>query len=123
MLLEAPGGGLDDGESLREDPVEGLLDGLVLVLDQLVGLAGELLFLCDGDIFVELELDLGDAVLERFFDLLQVRPERRGALAERIVRQGVDFRIDGKDLVERGLHSLVVAVGLGAKDLADNGCK
>ena len=119
ILLEAAGRALHDGESLREYLVEGLLDGLVFVLDELVRLAGQTLLFGDGNIFVELELDLGEPVLERLLHLLQALPQRRRTGTDVVVGEGVDFRIDGQDLVQGGLHGLEVAFGLRAEDLAD----
>ena len=68
VLREAAGGGFHDGEGLGEDLVETLLDGVVLVLDELVGFGGEGFLLGNGDVFLQLRLDFGDAVLEGLLD-------------------------------------------------------
>ena len=120
VLLEAAGRALHDGEGLREDLVERLLDGLVLVLDELVRLAGELLLLGDGNILIQFLFNLVDAVLERFLHLAQMGAQRRGAGADVVVGEGVDFRVDGEDLVQDGLHGLEVAFRFRAEDLADD---
>ena len=123
MFLEAAGRALHDGERLRKDLVEGLLDGLVLFFHKLVRLPGQALLLGDGNIFVELEPNLGDTVLKGFLHLLQTLPQRRRAGADVVVGEGVYFGIYGQDLVQDRLHGLVVAFGLGTEDLADDRCK
>ena len=117
VLLEAAGRGLHDRESLGKHLVEALLDGFVLFLDQLVRLIGELLLLGDGYVPVELLPYLGYAVFERALHLGELLTQRRRTGAQFIVGQGVDLRIDLEDLLQHGLHGIIIAVGLGAEQL------
>ena len=122
VLRKAAGGGFHDGEGLGEDLVETLLDGVVLVLDELVGFGGEGFLLGNGNVFLQFGLDFGDAVLEGFLDGEDLRAERGGTGPELIVGEGVDAGIGREDLVQHGLHLLHVPVGLGAENFLQYIC-
>ena len=122
VFLEPARGALHYCERFGEDFVEGLFDGLVFVLHQLVGLVREFLLFGNGDVLVEFDLDLGDAGLEGFLHVAEFLPEGGAAGTQVVVRESVDVRICCKDLVEDGLDCLVVAVSLGSEYLCDNLC-
>ena len=75
VLRETACSGLHDGESLRKDLVEALLDGLVLVLHKLVRLGGELFLLGHGEVSLQCLADLLDARLERSLHFAELLPE------------------------------------------------
>ena len=114
---------LHDGEGLGEDLVETLLDGVVLVLDELVGFGGEGFLLGDGDVFLHLGLDFGDAVLEGLLDGEDLRAEGGGMRPELVVGEGVDGGIGREDRIQHRLHLLHVPVGLGAENFLQYICE
>ena len=123
VLRETAGGGLHDGERLGENLVETLLDGVVLVLDELVGFGGEGFLLGDGDVFLHLGLDFGDAVLEGLLHFENLGAEGRGAGPELVIGQCVDAGIGREDLVQHRLHQLHIAIGFGSENLLQNICE
>ncbi len=118
-LLETAGGGLHDGEGLGKDFVQNLLNGVVLVLDELVGFGRQGLLLGDGNVLRELFLDFRNALFERLFHRENTGAEGRGAGPELIVGKRVDRRIRREDLVQYGPYELHVPVGLGAENLLE----
>ena len=123
VLREAAGSGLHDGEGLGENLVEALLDGVVLVLDELVGLGGEGFLLGNGDFLFDLGLDFGDAVLEGLFHGENLRTKGGGTRPEFIVGESVNARIGRQDLVQHRLHLLHIAFGLGSENFLEYICE
>ena len=115
ILLETPCSGFHNGESLRKNLGEALLDGLVLILDELVALRCEALLLRNGDILVELVLDFGDALLKRLLHCPELHLQGFTVGSELIVAKFVYFRIYRKYLLKYRLHRLEVAVRLGTE--------
>ena len=68
-------GALHDGESLRQNLVQCLLDGIVLILNQFVAFLGQFDLLRNRQVLVELGLDLGYAVLERSLHIYHMLPQ------------------------------------------------
>ena len=122
VLLEAAGRRLDYRERFGKYLIEACLDGLVLVLHELVGLSGELHLLIHGDVLVKFGAYLRYALLEGCLDIPEFLLQRGRTGSELIGRQGVNFRIYGKNPVENGLHGLVVALGLRTENLAYDCC-
>ncbi len=118
-LLETAGGGFHDGESLGQDLVQDLLDGVVLVLDEFVGFGRQGLLLGDGNVLREFILNLRNTLLERLFHRENAGAEGRGTGPELIVGKRVDRRIRREDLVQYRLYELHVPVGLGAENLLE----
>ena len=113
VARKTPGGGFHDGEDLRKDLTEDLLDGLVLVLDEFVGLGGEGFLLGDGNLLLELFLDLGDAFLEGGFHIQDMGTDLLRPGAEFIIGKRVDCLICIQHLVEQRLDAFHVFLGLG----------
>ena len=119
VLLETAGGGFHNGESLGKDAVKAFLDGLILLLDELVGLSREFLLFADGNIPGEFLANLGDSLLEGLFNLTKLLLQGGAALPELVVAQGVYLGIDGEYLVQYGLYAFIVTFGLGAEQFSD----
>ena len=115
VLLESACGGFHDGEGFGKDLVEGLLDGLILVLDQLLGLSGQFFLFGDGDVLFHFLPDLIGPALEGSLDGEELLAQDGAVGAEFIVRERIDLRVEGEDLVKDGLDLLHIPVGLGSE--------
>ena len=113
---ETAGRALDDGKSLGEDLVQDHLDGVVLILHQLVAFAGKGLFLGNGDIFFEFQFNLRYSIFKRLFHGGDLRLERLGAGTEGVVGKCVDFRVNFQDLVQDGPDGFHIPVRLGSEN-------
>ena len=75
VLLEPARCGLHYGKSLRQNLIQDLLNILVHLLDELVGLCRKSLFLVQRDILLKLFLDLGNAFLVFRYPLTDDTPQ------------------------------------------------
>ena len=122
LLGKTTGRGLDDGEGLRQDLIQALLDRIVLILHQLVGFCGKGFLFRHGNVLLQFRLDLCDTGLERFLHGKDPGTEGRGTCTEFIMGKGIDFGIDRQDLVQDGLDLLHVTVGFGPENLLQYIC-
>ncbi len=122
-LREAARRVLHDGESLRKNLVELLLDLLVDALGRLVDLLRDVLLLLErrcGELQLPLQFD--DAGLVRRDEVGDALFQLLAAGAQFVVRERLDRRIDGFDFLQVGFDLLAVLVGLRAeKGLDDAG--
>ena len=123
VLRETARRGLHDGESLREDLVEALLDGLVLVLDEFVRLSGELFLLGHGEVALQCLADLLDAGLEGGLDLAEPLLQAGRAGAELVVTQFINAVIFGKDLIQNRPDKLHIPIRLRSEQFSYNTSK
>ena len=72
VLGKAAGRRLDDCKSLGKYLVQGLLDGLVLVLDEFVGFGRQLFLFGYGNVLVEFEPDFRNTVLKGLLHLAEM---------------------------------------------------
>ena len=86
LLRKTAGGGFHDGKGIRQNLVQHLFDGLVLIFDQLVRLGGQLFLPAYGNVFFQFDADFGDAVFKRCFARTQFRLQFLRTGAQRVIR-------------------------------------
>ena len=109
-LGEAAGGALHNGEGFRKNLIQNYFNGFVLVLYQFVALAGQSLFLRDGEFHFQFLLNLGDTVFEGLLDSGDLLLQGLGPGAEFVIGEPVNLRIHLENLIQDRLDSLHIAV-------------
>ena len=114
---------LHDGESLRKNLVEYLLDGLVNLLDKLVLLSRQSLLLIERNLLLEFRLDFSHTCLICSDSLLNLVLQRLTPCSEVVIRKFVYHLVCLKHLVQGRLDGLHVTVCLCTENLFKNVCK
>ena len=122
VLRKAACGRLNYCKCLGKDFVQDDLDGVVLVLHQLVALACKSLLAGYGDILLQFFLNLCYTVFKGLLHLTDTGFEGLRVCTKLIVREFVNFRVDGQNLVKDGLYCLHVPVTLSAEYLLKYVC-
>ncbi len=115
LLRETAGGGFHNGKGIRQDLVQHLFDGLVLILDQLVRFGGQLFLPAHGDVLLQFGPDFRDAVLEGSLARTQLCLQFFRTGTQGVIGKFVDILISCQDLVQDRLHLFHIPVGLGAE--------
>ena len=122
VLRQTAGGALHNGEGLRQELVQDVLDGGILVLDEFVALRCQRLLFFHGDVFLHLQFNFCDTVLEGLFHRSDLVLQRLAVGTELIIGKLVNLRVDGKNLIQYGTDCFHVPVTLAAEDFLKNIC-
>ena len=121
-FCETAGRALHNSEGLGQKLIEDFLNSVVLLLQQFVGLGGQLHFLLYGDIFFQFQLNLCNAVFKRLFHICNLLAKSRAAGTELIVGKGINFGVCGQYLVKDWPDGFHVPVTLGTEDFFEYIC-